>query len=78
MAATRGDRLIRVGAGVSVVGMSIALLALLPLFGSIKLPSLFWALSMLTGVGFGLILLGLARKGRQRSRAQVAARTPGD
>ena len=29
---------------------------------------------MLTGVGFALVLVGLARNGRARARAQVAAR----
>ncbi len=74
VAAAPGDRLIRVGVGVSVAGILVALVALLPLVTDLELPSMFWALSMLVGVGFGLILLGLARKGRARAHAQVAAR----
>jgi hypothetical protein len=73
--AARGDRLIRTGAVVCITGMVLTLVSLLPLVTDVELPSLFWALSMLVGVGFGLILLGLARRGRDRSRAQVAART---
>jgi hypothetical protein len=75
MAGAPGDRLIRVGVGVSVAGLMVALVALLPLVTDLELPSLFWALSMLLGIGFGLILLGLARKGRTRARAQVGARS---
>lgn len=71
-----GDRLIRVGSIVAVVGMLLALISLLPLVTDLELPSLFWALSMLTGLGFGLILLGLARKGRRRSHGQMTAPGP--
>ena len=73
-----GEGLIRAGIVTSLVGMVLALTSLLPLVTSVELPSLFWALSMLTGLGIALILLGLARKGRRRSRAQRAARVPLD
>ena len=73
-----GDRLIRAGTLISVLGIDLALVALLPLVTDLELPSSFWALSMLVGVGFGLILIGLARKGRSRSRTQVAARAATD
>lgn len=75
MAAAPGERLIRAGVVVCVAGMLLALVSLLPLVTDVELPSVFWALSMLVGLGFGLILIGLARKGRRRSRAQIAART---
>lgn len=71
-----GDRLVRTGLVVAAVGIALALFSLLPLVSDVELPSAFWALSMLTGVGFGMVLLGLARKGRRRARVQVAARTP--
>ena len=70
-----GDQMIRIGTGLSVLGILLALVALLPLVTDLELPSAFWVLSMLVGVGFALILLGLARKGRTRSRAQLAARS---
>lgn len=70
-----GDRLIRLGIVTCVAGMLLALVSLLPLVTDLELPSAFWALSMLVGVGFGLVLLGLARKGRSRSRSQVTALT---
>ncbi len=72
-----GERLIRVGGVVAVTGMALALVSLLPLVTDLELPSLFWALSMLTGIGFGLVLVGLGRKARGRARGQVAARADG-
>ena len=71
MSGAPGDRLIRAGTVVTVVGFALALVALLPLVSDLSLPSAFWALSMLVGVGFAMILLGLARKGRSRARTQV-------
>jgi uncharacterized membrane protein YedE/YeeE len=69
-----GERLIRAGVVVSLVGMALALVALLPLVTDLELPSAFWALSMLVGVGFAMILVGLARKARTRARTQTTAR----
>jgi hypothetical protein len=73
--AAPGDRLIRAGLVVTVVGMLLTLVAMLPLVTDIELPSALWWLSMLVGVGMGMVLVGLARNGRRRSRAQTAART---
>lgn len=71
--AAPGDRMIRVGVVLTLVGMGFALLALLPLVTALELPSALWGLSMLTGVGFAVVLAGLVRNGRARARAQVAA-----
>lgn len=68
-----GDRLIRGGLVVTAVGMILALVAMLPLVTGLELPSAFWWLSMLVGVGMGMILVGLTRNGRRRSRAQTSA-----
>ncbi len=68
-----GDRLIRTGLVVTVVGMLLALVAILPLVTDLELPSAFWWLSMLVGVGMGMILVGLTRNGRRRSRVQTTA-----
>ncbi len=77
--ATRsGDRLIRAGLVVTAVGMLLALIAMLPLVTDVELPSTFWWLSMLVGVGLAMILVGLARNGRRRARAQTAARATVD
>lgn len=73
--AAPGDRLVRAGVGVTAIGMAVTLVAMLPLVSDIEMPSMLWALSMLVGVGMGMILVGLVRNGRRRSRVQTAART---
>ncbi len=73
MTAPAGDRLIGVGLVVALLGMAATLVALVPLASDVELPSALWALSMLSGVGFGLVLVGLVRKGRRRARRQVNA-----
>ena len=73
-----GDRLIRVGAVLCVAGMVLTMLSLLPMLFDVRMPSVFWALSMLAGVGFGLVLLGLVAKSRRRSRVEVSVRVPVD
>ena len=65
-----GPALVRAGFAVTVVGLGLALIALLPLVTSVELPSLFWALAMLVGIGVGLILTGLFAQGHRRSRIQ--------
>lgn len=58
----------RIGMWVTALGMVFSLIAILPLFiESIELPSFMWFLSMLTGVGLGMILLGLRRSSKVRS-----------
>ncbi len=69
-----GDRLIRAGLVVTAVGMLLTLVAMIPLVTDVELPSVFWWLSMLVGVGLAMVLIGLARNGRRRSRSQTAAR----
>jgi len=71
--AAPGDHLVRIGLVVTALGMLLALVAMLPLVTDLELPSAFWALSMLVGVGMGLVLVGLLRNGRHRSRVQRAA-----
>ena len=64
-----GERLMRIGAWTTAVGMALALVALLPLVvPSISLPSAFWWLAMITGVGLTLLLVGLWRAARARGR----------
>jgi peptidoglycan/LPS O-acetylase OafA/YrhL len=70
-----GDRLIRAGVAVTVLGMALTLVAMLPLVTDLELPSALWWLAMLTGVGLAMIIVSLARNGRRRSRSQTAART---
>ena len=73
-----GDRLVRAGVVVTGIGIVVTLVAILPLVSDVELPSSFWWLSMLTGVGLAMVLVGLLRNGRRRSRAQVSARTTAD
>lgn len=68
-----GDRLMRVGAWVTGVGMVATLVAILPLVvPSLTLPPVFWWLAMLTGVGLTLLLVGLLRAARARGRRITA------
>ena len=68
-----GPALVRIGAVVTAAGLVLGLVAMLPLVTPIELPSLFWGLAMLLGVGLGLILVGLFAEGRHRSRVQRSA-----
>jgi len=77
-AAGPGDRLIRAGVVVTALGMLLTLVAMVPLVTDVELPSAFWWLSMLVGVGMAMILVGLGRNGRRRSRTQTTASTPVD
>lgn len=63
----RSDLVLRVGAVVTVIGFLATLIALLPLFfDSVELPGIWWFLSMITGVGLLLIILGLVLAARER------------
>lgn len=67
--ASAGDRLLRIGAVVTVVGLVCTVIAMLPLvIPSLELPSAWWFLSMITGVGLALVILGLAVSARSRRR----------
>ncbi|MFZ9986532.1 MAG: hypothetical protein ACO3ID_04215 [Candidatus Nanopelagicales bacterium] len=71
MAPTRapGDRLLRIGGVVTVVGLICTVIAMLPLvFPGLALPSAWWFLSMITGVGLALVIAGLAVSARSRRR----------
>jgi hypothetical protein len=71
MAPTRtpGDRLLRIGGVVTVVGLICTVIAMLPLvLPGLALPSAWWFLSMITGVGLALVIAGLAVSARSRRR----------
>jgi hypothetical protein len=62
-----GDRLLRIGAVVTVIGLVCTVIAMLPLVvPGLELPSLWWFLSMITGVGLALVIAGLAVSARSR------------
>jgi hypothetical protein len=64
---TRADRVMRIGAAVTGIGLIFTLIAILPLlFPSLSLPSALWFCSMLTGVGLLVICAGLVMSARSR------------
>ena len=64
-----GDRLLRIGAVVTVIGLVCTVIAMLPLVvPGLNLPSVWWFLSMITGVGLALVIAGLAVSARSRRR----------
>lgn len=64
-----GDRLLRAGAIVTVIGLICTLIAMLPLFiPSLELPSAMWFLAMITGIGLAMVIIGFAVNARSRRR----------
>jgi len=54
---------------VTVIGILCTLIALTPLvLPSVTLPSAWWFLSMLTGVGLAMVIAGLVVSARTRRR----------
>lgn len=71
-ASPKGDLLLRTGAVVTIIGLVCVLIAMTPLVvPSIELPGVWWFLSMLTGVGLALVIIGLLRSSRARRAIQV-------
>ncbi|MER6120964.1 hypothetical protein E6R60_25455 [Streptomyces sp. A0642] len=63
-----GDRLVRAGAIVFLVGALSTLATMAPLFlGTDPLPSIAWSLCMLMGVGFLIAAAGVIRSARAAS-----------
>ena len=72
MASAPGDRLLRVGLVVTVIGLLLSSIALLPLlFPNLELPGAWWFLSMITGMGLALVIFGLIRASRARRGDRV-------
>lgn len=60
------------GIVVTVIGLLLSSIALLPLFfPNLELPGTWWFLSMITGVGLALVILGLIRASRARRGDRV-------
>lgn len=64
-----GDRLLRAGAVVTIIGLACTLVAMLPLLiPSLSLPSAMWFLAMITGIGLAMVIAGFAVSARSRRR----------
>jgi VIT1/CCC1 family predicted Fe2+/Mn2+ transporter len=62
-----GDRVLRAGVVVTVIGLIFTLIALIPLvIPSVELPGVWWFLAMITGVGLAIVILGLVMSARER------------
>jgi len=62
-----GDRLLRAGLVITIIGLGCALVAITPLFlPEVRLSGVWWFLSMLTGVGLAVVIIGLLRSSRAR------------
>ena len=62
-----GDRLLRAGLVITIIGLGCALVAVTPLFlPGVRLSGVWWFLSMLTGVGLAVVITGLLRSSRAR------------
>lgn len=69
----RGDRITRLGAWITVAGMVLALVAIIPLFfPSVTMPSWLWLCAVVFGVGLATIAYGFVVSGRER-RAFIAS-----
>lgn len=61
--------MLRVGVWLTFIGLVFSVVAMLPLVLPIELPSAFWFLSMITGVGLVVMMAGFVVSGRERRRA---------
>ena len=74
----RAQRVIQIGAILTVVGIALTLIAILPLVSDIELPSAWWFLSMITGVGLATVIAGLTMSARSRSSRSTVTRSTGN
>jgi len=65
-----GDRLLRAGAVVTVIGLIATMIAMLPLIiPSLTLPPAMWFASMVIGIGLAMVIAGFAVSARARGRS---------
>jgi|GEM_PF-332702 len=73
----RAQRVIKIGAILTVIGIVLSLIAILPLVSDIELSSAWWFLSMTTGIGLATVIAGLTMSARSRSsRSSRSGSTP--
>ena len=58
---TAGDRLMKIGMVITVVGMVFSLIALIPIRDGEDPPSWLWWMAMSSGLGLAIVLVGLRR-----------------
>ena len=64
-----GDRLLRAGAIVTIIGLICTVIAMLPLIiPGLSLPPAMWFLSMIVGIGLAMVIAGFAVSARSRRR----------
>ena len=64
-----GDRLLRAGAIVTVIGIIATTIALLPLIiPDLTLPPAMWFSAMIIGIGLAMVIAGFAVSARSRGR----------
>lgn len=65
-----GDRLLRAGAIVTVIGLVTTMVAMLPLIiPDLTLPPAMWFASMIIGIGLAMVIAGFAVSARARGRS---------
>lgn len=65
-----GDRLLRAGAIVTVIGLIATMVAMLPLIiPGLTLPPAMWFASMIIGIGLAMVIAGFAVSARARGRS---------
>ena len=65
-----GDRLLRAGAIVTVIGIIATMVAMLPLvIPNLTLPPAMWFASMIIGIGLAMVIAGFAVSARARGRS---------
>ena len=68
------DRLLRLGGALCVFGMIATAVAFTPLFSGVALTPIWWAMSMVTGLGLVIVVLGLRAQATLRSRQMAAVK----
>lgn len=72
----RAQRVIKIGAILTIVGMLATGIAILPLVSDIELSGAWWFFSMITGVGLATVIAGLTMSARSRSTRSRSKRSP--
>jgi hypothetical protein len=65
-----GDRLLRAGAVVTLIGIVATIIAMLPLvIPNLSMPPVMWFSAMVIGIGLALVIAGFAVSARARRRS---------